>query len=62
MTVERLCERAAQRWEADQAVDEPGCRIGLAELKSEDCRYEIEAGDRDQPPVQSSDDEQCCGE
>ena len=35
--------------------------VGLAELQADDCRHEIELGDRHQAPVEATDHEQNTG-
>ena len=47
---------AVDRSEADEAVDDPGGGVGLAEVEAEDPRNQVELGDGDEAPVQPADD------
>src|SRR5215218_5053908 len=48
--------------EADEAVHDPADGVGLAEVEADERRDEVELRERDQPPVQATDDHQCAGE
>jgi DNA-binding transcriptional MerR regulator len=47
--------------DADEPVDGSAERVGLSELEADERGYEVELRDRDEPPVQTADDYECCG-
>jgi len=47
---------------ADEGVDDAADRVRLTELEADDPGHEVEAGEGDEPPVETADDEERRGE